>query len=186
LDIGQIQGGSEQLIDTTEDDLMENLLALKQYKHHRHLRYLSQKHERSILKLRFVLEPFSFVFLLSGNDQYHLVWETLDTEETTYIWHINKSVYELERSIKRIDVLGQIRTKGRQECLETNPEHFSRIVHDYSDEQKGLIIWKDQWKKNCSKSQALLATCQLPLHCPYTTCCMYSFQLFPSLIINSF
>jgi len=144
LDAGQVQGGSEQLIYTNEDDLLENILALKQYKHHRHLRYLSQKHERTILKLRFVLEPFSFVFLLSGNNQYHLVWETLDTEEATYIWHIEKSAYELERNIKRIDgLLGQIRKKGRQPYLETNPEHFSRIVHDYSDETKGLIIWKD-------------------------------------------
>lgn len=144
LDAGQVQGGNEQSIYTSEDDLLENILALKQYKHHRHLRYLSQKHERSVLKLRFVLEPFSFIFLLAGNNQYHLVWETLDTEEATYIWHIEKSVYELERRIKRIDaLLGQIRIKGRQQYLETNPEHFSRIVHDYSDDTKGLIVWKD-------------------------------------------
>ncbi|QKJ33086.1 DEAD/DEAH box helicase family protein [Mucilaginibacter mali] len=144
LNVGQVQGGNEQLVYTNEDDLLENILTFKQYKHHRHLRYLSQKHERSILKLRFVLEPFSFMFLLSGNNQYHLVWETLDTEEATYIWHIEKSIYELERGVKRIDsLLGQIRTKGRQQYLETNPEHFSRIVHNYSDDNKGLIIWKD-------------------------------------------
>ncbi|WP_394331146.1 DEAD/DEAH box helicase family protein [Arcticibacter svalbardensis] len=143
LDVGQVQGSSAQLIYTNEDDLLENILALKQYKHHRHLRYLSQKHERTILKLRFILEPFSFVFLLFGNNQFHLVWETLDTEEATYIWHTEKSIYELERSIKRIDgLLGQIRAKGRQQYLETNPEHFSRIVHDYADD-KGFIIWKD-------------------------------------------
>jgi superfamily II DNA or RNA helicase len=144
LDAGQVQSGSEQLIYTNEDDLLENILRLKQYKHHRHLRYLSQKHERTILKLRFVLEPFSFVFLLSGSNQYHLVWETLDTEEATYIWHIDKSIYELERSVRQIDkLLGQIRIKGRQQYLETNPDMFSRIVHDYSDDPKGLIIWKD-------------------------------------------
>ena len=144
LDAGQVQGGDEQSIYTSEDDLLENILALKQYKHHRHLRYLSQKHERTILKLRFVLEPFSFVFLLSGNNQYHLVWETLDTEEATYIWHIGKSIYELEQNVKQIDtMLGQIRIKGRQQYLETNPEQFSRIVHDYSDDNKGFIIWKD-------------------------------------------
>lgn len=144
LDVEKVQGGAEQSIYANEDELLENILSLKQYKHHRHLRYLSQKHERTILKLRFVLEPFSFVFLLAGNNQYHLVWETLDTEEATYIWHIEKSIYELERSIKRIDgLLGQLRAKGRQAYLETNPEQFSRIVHDYSDEAKGLIIWKD-------------------------------------------
>lgn len=144
LDVQQIQGGQEQLIYTNEEDLLENILALKQYKHHRHLRYLSQKHERTILKLRFVLEPFSFVFLLSGDDQYHLIWETLDTEEATYIWHIDKSTYELEKNIKEIDkLLGVIRIKGRQEYLATTPENFSRIVHDYSDDTKGFIVWKD-------------------------------------------
>jgi superfamily II DNA or RNA helicase len=144
LDARQIQSGSEQLMYANEDDLLEDILALKQYKHRRHLGYLSQKHERTILKLRFVLEPFSFVFLLFGNNQYHLVWETLDTEEATYIWHIEKSIYDLEQSIKRVDgLLGQIRAKGRQQYLETNPENFSRIVHDYSDDDKGFIIWKD-------------------------------------------
>lgn len=145
LDVQQLQGGQEKLIYTTEEDLLENILALKQYRHYRHLRYLSQKHERTILKLRFVLEPFSFVFLLLGNNQYHLVWETLDTEEATYIWHIEKSAYGLEKRVKEIDkLLGEIRTKGRQPFLETNPEQFTRLLHDYSDNQKGFIIWKDQ------------------------------------------
>jgi superfamily II DNA or RNA helicase len=144
LDAQQMQGGQEQLIYSTEEDLLENILALKQYKHHRDLRYLSQKHERTILKLRFVLEPFSFVFLLSGNNQYHLVWETLDTEEATYIWHIEKTVHALEKRVREINkLLGIIRAKGRQEFLETNPDNFSRIVHDYSNDQKGFIIWKD-------------------------------------------
>lgn len=144
LDIHKVQGVPDQLIYPGEEDLLENILALKQYKHHRHLRYLSQKHERTILKLHFVLEPFSFVFLLSGNNQYHLVWETLDTEEATYIWHIEKSIYELEKRVREIDMLlGHIRARGRQQYLETNPGQFSRIVHDYSDDQKGFIIWKD-------------------------------------------
>ncbi len=154
LNAQQLQGGTEQLIYPTDEDLLENVLALKQYKHHRNLRYLSQKHDRSILKLRFVLEPFSFVFLLSGNNQYHLVWETLDTEEATYIWHIEKIFDELEMRVREIDkLLGQIRTKGRQEYLETNPANFSRIVHDYSDDQKGFIIWKDLLEEKSTDSR---------------------------------
>jgi superfamily II DNA or RNA helicase len=145
LDIQQVQSGQEQVIYTSEEDLLENILALKQYKHHRHLRYLSQRHERTILKLRFVLEPFSFVFLLLGSNQYHLVWETLDTEEATYIWHIEKSFYDLEKRVKEIDKLfGIIRANGRQHYLEATPVQFTRIVHDYTDDQKGFIIWKDQ------------------------------------------
>jgi hypothetical protein len=44
-----------------------------------------------ILRIRFVLTPFSFLFLLHGNKKYHIVWETLNSEEATYIWHFEKS-----------------------------------------------------------------------------------------------
>jgi len=32
---------------------------------------------------------------------------------------------------------------GRQAFLESQPQNFTRIVHDYSDERKGFIIWND-------------------------------------------
>ena len=91
-----------------------------------------------------MLSPFSFVFLLSGAKQYHIVLETLDTEEATYLWHVDKSKQALLRKIKEIDEqLSIIRNKGRQTFLESNPENFSRVLHDYSDERKGFVIWKD-------------------------------------------
>jgi hypothetical protein len=144
LDAQQLQGGEAQPLYDSDEDLLENILSLKDYKHHRHLRYLSKIHESSILKLRFVLEPFSFVFLVSGIQQYHVVWETLDTEEATYIWHIEKAVHELTLKVREIDrLLGEIRINGRQAYLDTNADNFSRIVHDYSDDPKGFILWKD-------------------------------------------
>jgi hypothetical protein len=39
--------------------------------------------------------------------------------------------------------LNIIRNEGRQVYIKNNPENFSRIVHDYSDEKKGFITWKD-------------------------------------------
>jgi hypothetical protein len=106
--------------------------------------YLSQKHESSVLKLRFVLSPFSFVFLLCGEKQYHIVWETLDTEEATYMWHIEKNLKLLKRKLQEIDTeIGIIRKDGRQHYLEKPIADFNRIVHDYTDSRKGFIIWKD-------------------------------------------
>lgn len=87
---------------------------------------------------------FSFVFLLSGEQQFHIILETLDTEEATYLCHINKNKQALISKVKEIDQqLNIIRNKGRQAFLETDPENFSRILHDYSDKKKGFIIWKD-------------------------------------------
>jgi hypothetical protein len=39
--------------------------------------------------------------------------------------------------------LNVIRNKGRQHFLENQPGNFSRIIHDYSEERKGFIIWRD-------------------------------------------
>jgi hypothetical protein len=96
------------------------------------------------MKIRFVLNPFSFVFLLAGEKQFHIMLETLDTEEATYLWHIEKNKQSLIKKVKDIDQqLSLIRNKGRQAFLETNPDNFSKILHDYSDEKKGFILWRD-------------------------------------------
>ncbi len=96
------------------------------------------------LKLRFVLQPFSFVFLLAGEKQYHLILETLDTDEATYLWHFDKDLTMLRERVSAVDRdLQLIRNKGRQSFLTNPPENFSKIVHDYTDERKGFMIWKD-------------------------------------------
>jgi len=124
--------------------LLEDILKTKNFKHSQNIKYLADKHQSNLMKIRFVLSPFSFVFLLSGEQQYHIVLETLDTEEATYLWHTNKSKQKLIDKVKEIDTqLNIIRNKGRQVFLETNPNNFSKIIHDYSDNKKGFIIWKD-------------------------------------------
>jgi len=98
----------------------------------------------ALLKIRFVLNPFSFVFLIVGTEQYHIAMETLDTEEATYLWHFEKLISLLPSKLKEIDAhLQIIRNQGRQAFLETRPENFSRILHNYSIEQKGYVIWRD-------------------------------------------
>lgn len=125
------------------EDLLNEILKNKKYKHSQHIQYLAERHESSIMKIRFVLNPFSFVFLLSGEQNYFVVLETLDTEEATYIWHSPKNKASSIEEVKQIDnQLNIIREKGRQTFLENSPDNFTRIIHDYSDNKKGFIIWK--------------------------------------------
>lgn len=154
--IGQIPTVKQNILTTDElpkaqniyadaESILNDLLKGKQYKHSKHIQFLADRHERNVMKLRFVLQPFSFVFLLIGEQNYHIILETLDTEEATYIWHTDKSKSVLIDTVKQIDKeLTIIREKGRQSYLETNPQNFSRIVHDYSDNNKGFTIWKGQ------------------------------------------
>jgi superfamily II DNA or RNA helicase len=139
----ELQNGKQQLYSDGQQ-LLDDILKNKDFKHSQQLRFLANRHEGTHLKIRFVLSPFSFVFLLSGEQHFHIILETLDTEEATYLWHTDKNKQALINKVKEIDQqLDIIRNKGRQTFLETNPGNFSRILHDYSDKKKGFIIWKD-------------------------------------------
>lgn len=130
------------------EELLEDMLKHTQFKHHKHLRYLADNHAGHLVKVRFVLQPFSFVFLLEGAEQFHIVLETLDTEEASYLWHFPKRVSELPQRLAEIDRhLDIIRKQGRQSFLMAPPENFSRVLHDYSEDQKGFIIWKDMLRE---------------------------------------
>lgn len=130
-------------IYSNAEELLNEILKNKQYKHSQHIQYLADRHENQVMKIRFVLSPFSFVFLLAGEHNYFIVLETLDTEEATYIWHTSKNKASLIEEVKQIDSqLSIIRENGRQAFLENSPNNFTRILHDYSDNKKGFIIWK--------------------------------------------
>ena len=128
---------------SSEQDLINDILNIKKTKHFLQLKWLSSKHEGKVLKLRFVLQPFSFLLLLSGENKYHVVWETLDTEEATYIWHAEKTREALRKTLTEIEsIIGEIKRNGRQHFLEKETINFSRVLHDYSDTKKGFIVWK--------------------------------------------
>lgn len=145
LDINQVQEGDEgKILYNSGEQLLNEVLKNEKVKHYRQLRYLASKHDATTLKLRFVLHPFSFVFLLPGMEQYHIVLETLDTEEATYIWHTEKNKTTLKNKLRSIDAdLNIIRNKGRQAFLDTQPLNFSKILHDYTEDRKGFVVWKD-------------------------------------------
>ncbi len=139
-----MQGENRNNLYKSGEELLEDILKKENFKHYKQLRFLSQQHERSTLKIRFIINPFSFVFLLAGKEQFHIVLETLDTEEATYMWHFPKEKQSLKIKLKEIDEqLNIIKNRGKQAFLETQPTNFSRILHDYSDNKKGFIIWKD-------------------------------------------
>ena len=133
-----------QKLFTSNIELLSSILDKKDVKHYNQLRYLANNHNNSLLKLRFITQPFSFVFVISGKFQHHIILETLDTEEATYVWHIDKNSSDINLQLNLInDDLNKIQIKGRQHFLEKQPNNFSRIIHDYSDSKRGFIVWRD-------------------------------------------
>ncbi len=126
-----------------ENQLFDDILNIKNARHYRQLRYLSSLHTHEILKLRFVLKPFSFIFLIKGQSKFHIVWETLDTEEATYIWHTEKNIPALKQKLKDIDnIINTIKVQGKMVYLNDRPGDFSTVIHDYRSLTDGFIKWK--------------------------------------------
>jgi hypothetical protein len=131
-----------------DNDFFENLLEKSETKHYKHLRFLSSKHKHDILKLRIVHNPFSYVFLLSGIDKFHIVWETLDTQEATYIWTVSNNEDNLKQVLKQIDkTINEIIKNGKNDYINRKEENFNRVFHDYTDLQNGFKNWKADFEK---------------------------------------
>lgn len=131
------------------DELLQDMLSKGNYRHKKQLKYLSELHEGNVLKIRFVISPFSFIFLIAGIQQYHIVMETLDTDEATYIWHILKDISALKDALNKIENdLNKIRNEGTALFLQSAPANFGRVLHDYTEERKGFVIWKDVLEQN--------------------------------------
>lgn len=134
----------KQLLFKNTEELFENLLKKSETKHYRHLRFLSSKHNSELQKLRIVHKPFSFVFLLSSSDNFHIVWETLDTQEATYIWTYANDVKSLKQVLEHTDrLINLIIRDGKNEYINRKEKNFNRVLHDYTDTQNGFKNWKE-------------------------------------------
>lgn len=128
-----------------DKDFFDDLLNISNTKHYKHLRFLSSKHSHDIMKLRFIHKPFSFIFLIQGEKNYHIIWETLGTEEATYVWHIAKDINILKLTLKKLEnIIDVIKVQGKIAYVSTVEEPFRRIYHDYSELVDGFVKWKDE------------------------------------------
>ncbi len=131
-----------------EKSFFEDLLNVSNTKHYKQLRFLSDRHYSSIMKLRFIVKPFSFIFLIQGENKFYIVWETLNTAEATYIWQEDKDVNSLKAELKKIDdIIKNIKMFGKKKYLSKTSKNFYRIYHDYSDSVNGFIKWKSEIEK---------------------------------------
>ena len=125
--------------------LFEDILKITDTKHYKNLGYLSNRHAHLIMKLRFLIKPFSFIFLIEGEKKYHIIWETLDTKEATYVWHVDKSLNKLKAAMQKVEnIINGIKVQGKLSYIKGNEDEYKRIYHDYSNFVEGFVKWKGE------------------------------------------
>ena len=135
----------QELEDKQVEWLMSKLANSEITKHHRHLLYLSDRHDNSIFKLKVTGKPVSFLFGIRENNNIYIVWETHNTKEATYIWKHNKSDNELQEFISDIDEqVKKLRQRTKREYRSHNKDNpnFSVIEHEYNSDDYGFEKWK--------------------------------------------
>lgn len=129
---------------TDENTFMDDVLKVTNSKHYHHLRYLSNKHCHKILNIRILCHPFAFIFLLEGNNNYYIAWETINTAEATYLWPISKNV-ELRSAVEEIyGKIKLIKESGKMGYINSTKDNYERIYHDYSESVNGFLQWKSE------------------------------------------
>jgi len=145
----QVDGDFEpQLFFDSENEFIDQVLEIQKTKHYKHIKFLSDKHLHDIFKVRFIVSPFSFIFLTGSNSNYYFIWETLDSEEATYIWSFKKDIESLKSHYEEIEQNIELMKKhGKIFFLSGSPENFTRIIHDYSETKDGFEKWRGQLDK---------------------------------------
>jgi len=60
------------------------------------------------------------------------------------LWRFEKSIEALRTGLKEIEVILQrIKATSKQDYLKDENHNFSHIIHDYTDNKKGFIQWKN-------------------------------------------
>lgn len=133
----------------SDSEFFEELLKIKNTKHYHYLTYLSKRHASDLLKLRFSIDPLSFMFLIEGAHHLFFVWETLDTKEATYIWRYDKQVQNIKEYYGAVNNnILSIRNDGKNMYIKRNDVNFLRIHHeDYSKPEASFDKWKREVEK---------------------------------------
>ena len=137
---------NQKIFYQNDDSFLNDVLKITEKKHFKQLKYLSRIHDAKTMKLRFVTKPFSFIFLFSGKSKFHIIWETLDTKEATYIWTVDQNLEALKQGFVEIEnIINRIMVNGKTQYIQSENNSSKRIYHDYS-ENDGFLKWKNDIK----------------------------------------
>lgn len=130
------------------DNIIKDVSKIYNSKHYKQLLYLSKRNQNDIMKIKFITNPISFLFLIDSEKYYYFIWETVNTEEATYIWVTNNNPNKLKEEFGKIkSKLKEIMSDGKRDYLIKNQKHFRRIIHNYSDLRNGFNEWKNKLEK---------------------------------------
>jgi FtsZ-binding cell division protein ZapB len=141
--------GGEELSPKT---LIQNLQKRQKAKHALELNYLAERHRNPEMKLHFLKEAMSFLFLVEGRNRFHLVLEVYDKTFATYIWHCGKDGKSLEATVNAVKGDAGMLASGNRQAYKSGKSQadFKAIQHRYEgDRNQNFENWKQAFNEAC-------------------------------------
>ncbi len=132
--------------------LIQNLQKQKTAKHAMELNYLAERHRNPEMKLHFLKEAMSFLFLVEGRNRFHLVLEVYDKTFATYIWHCSKDSKSLEATVNAVKGDAGMLASGNRQAYKSGKSQtdFKAIQHRYEgDRNQNFENWKQSFDEAC-------------------------------------
>lgn len=141
--------GGEEL---NPKSLLQKLDKKKSAKHFLELNYLAERHLSTEMKLHFLKEAMSFLFLVEGERRFHLVMEVYDKTFATYIWHFEKDPRSMELAIKAVKDDAGMLSQGHRKAYKSSQKgaEFRAIQHVYEgDRTRNFENWRRLFDAAC-------------------------------------
>lgn len=139
--------------EQSEKDIL-NILLKKNGRNRKQLEYLSEEKQSLEHSLKFTLNShFGFLFTVEGKENNHFVLELLETH-ATYIWSVNKSIYEIEKQLSQVEKEISIITKIGREKYKKNFQKDQKLTFEHINHD-GIVLNQEtqfvQWKNKLDK-----------------------------------
>lgn len=141
----------------TAEEIVDQIAELEKSLHYLQLSYLVKYQVTAESKLLFVTKPSSFIFTIENLVAQHLyvIWETVDTEEATYIWEYPQraevDLSELRRKVE--STVQEVLRIGKSAYINRQVPGFYRVMHNYTAEtdKQGFAAWLEGFQKITGK-----------------------------------
>jgi hypothetical protein len=140
------------ILPQSPSDLMELLSENLKFKHEKYLKVLCD-YQLTECPLYMTHTPTAFMFATERNNQWHFIFETVDTSNATYIWSYDKDINQEKATSKAVQEVSMLIAVGRMNYRKTKPRNCEIISHYINEVNDSESYWSKQLGKKIGPNQ---------------------------------
>jgi len=140
-----------------EADFVLEIAKILNCPHLQKIKYLLKHHAYKVMKIRYIAQFLSIVFLIEKESKYYLVWESLRIRKACDIWTLPKDANQVDLAMQDIPkIIHGMNINGKKSLPDNLSQNFTRIEYNYSNLLNNFDLWYDDFSHflNQTKNKA--------------------------------